>query len=413
MTDELDTRNALVVQDPPVEPDTDLRDFAFMPLDVNRLLKSDFDALADDAEWRAGVTLWCESWHQVPAASLPDNERVLCKLAGLGRDMEAWNRVRDMAMRHFIKCSDGRYYHTVVAEKAREAWEKKQAYEEQLARDRERKSGGKSRKSTRSSDGKSPGSGGNVENSAGKSKNSAGKERNSGGTKTEVGTTDEARKKASGKSAQKTDTNSGSGGNSENSSGKTENSSGIDESSAGIPAENALKGQGHCKREGKNNSAAAVLPASPRDAAAPSPEDQGRLWVEIGNRVLTEAGVDPARWTGNYSLVSAWLTAGYDPDLDIYPTVHRVAARQKPGWAPSSLAYFTRAIEEAWQARMTDIPSELRRGTAAAGPPLTDYERALANWYPEDERAKAEGRTPPPKPSPADFEPRATGTDGK
>jgi hypothetical protein len=107
----------------PLTPhDCDLRDFAFMPLDVVRLFSSEFHATATDAEWRAGVTLWCKAWHQVPAASLPDDDIALARLAELGRDYKTWARVKAKAIRGWVKCSDGRLYHRVVAEKALEAW---------------------------------------------------------------------------------------------------------------------------------------------------------------------------------------------------------------------------------------------------------------------------------------------------
>jgi hypothetical protein len=110
---------------PLTHPDCDLRDFAFMPMDVVRLRDSDFAALSDGDEFRAGILLWCASWHQVPAASLPDDDTVLARLAGYGRVIKEWLKVRSGALRGWIKCSDGRLYHPVVAEKANEAWRAK------------------------------------------------------------------------------------------------------------------------------------------------------------------------------------------------------------------------------------------------------------------------------------------------
>lgn len=53
----------------PLTPaDSDLRDFPYMPIDIARLFGSEFHARSDDAAWRAGVTLWLKSFHQVPAA---------------------------------------------------------------------------------------------------------------------------------------------------------------------------------------------------------------------------------------------------------------------------------------------------------------------------------------------------------
>lgn len=114
----------------------DLRDFAFMPLDVVRLRDSDIAALSTAEEFRAAVLLWCASWHQVPAASLPDDDRVLAQLAGYGRVVTEWRKVRTGALRGWVTCADGRLYHPVVAEKARDAWAAKheQRYKTECAR---------------------------------------------------------------------------------------------------------------------------------------------------------------------------------------------------------------------------------------------------------------------------------------
>jgi hypothetical protein len=104
----------------PLTPaDCDLRGLAFMPLDVARLVDSDMVALTSGEEFKAAVILWCKCWLQVPAASLPDDDRVLAHLTGAG---PRWARVKAQALRGFVLCSDGRWYHPVVAEKAREAW---------------------------------------------------------------------------------------------------------------------------------------------------------------------------------------------------------------------------------------------------------------------------------------------------
>ncbi len=110
----------------PLTPkDCDLRDFAFMPLDVVRLRDSDMAATESPEACWAAVLLWAASWHQVPAASLPDDDRVLSNLAGYGRVVREWLKVKSGAMRGWIKCDDGRLYHPVVAEKANESWESK------------------------------------------------------------------------------------------------------------------------------------------------------------------------------------------------------------------------------------------------------------------------------------------------
>ncbi|RKR46285.1 DUF1376 domain-containing protein [Paraburkholderia sp. BL17N1] len=103
----------------PLTPiDCNLQDFAFMPVDVKRMLSSETWILGTGDERAAAITLWLESWHQVPAASLPDNDRMLEHLS----KAKAWKRVKEHALRGWEKCTDGRLYHRVVAEKVLEAW---------------------------------------------------------------------------------------------------------------------------------------------------------------------------------------------------------------------------------------------------------------------------------------------------
>lgn len=106
--------------DPLVPADVDLQDQTYMPLKLASLFGSEFWAKANDKVFRAGLSLWAKSWHQVPASSMPDNNVVLAKAAGLSLD--DWAVVRDDALHGFVKCSDGRLYHPVVADLALIAW---------------------------------------------------------------------------------------------------------------------------------------------------------------------------------------------------------------------------------------------------------------------------------------------------
>lgn len=111
-----------MLPEPMTPADCDLQDFSFMPLHVARLRDSDLASEVEpEAAWYA-VLLWAASWHQLPAASLPDNDAVLTKLVGLGRDLKTFRKHRDGALRGFVKCADGRLYHPVVAEQAMIAW---------------------------------------------------------------------------------------------------------------------------------------------------------------------------------------------------------------------------------------------------------------------------------------------------
>lgn len=109
---------------PLVPAEVDLRGLPWMPVDTVRLLDSDLWALSTGEELKAALKLWCKAWQQVPAASLPDDDRILASLSGSGR---MWSKLRPMALRGFVRCTDGRLYHPVIAEKAMEAWEHRRA----------------------------------------------------------------------------------------------------------------------------------------------------------------------------------------------------------------------------------------------------------------------------------------------
>ncbi|MDN7558817.1 hypothetical protein [Burkholderia orbicola] len=110
----------------PLTPaDCDLRNFREMPIDVPRLLGSDLvHDESPEACWSA-MLLWCVSWHEVPAGSMPDNDEWLAKRAGYwhkGKLDPTWHDVRAGALHGWIKCTDGRLYHPVLAEKVNAAW---------------------------------------------------------------------------------------------------------------------------------------------------------------------------------------------------------------------------------------------------------------------------------------------------
>lgn len=127
---------------PMTPPECDLRGMEWMPLHGHKLYGSDFDAIASDSEFRAAQRLWWAAWQQqVPAASLPDDDRVLAHVAGYQRDPKGWLRVRDVALHAFIKCSDGRLYHRFLAPEAVIAWEKRIKERERKAAYRAKRDG--------------------------------------------------------------------------------------------------------------------------------------------------------------------------------------------------------------------------------------------------------------------------------
>lgn len=105
-----------------------------MPFYGNRLLSSDFDSRASDAQWRAAVCLWWAAWNQIPGASLPDDDVTLAKLANLGRDVRTWKRLREVALHGFVKCTDGRFYHRVLAPLAIDAYARRKAERDKKTR---------------------------------------------------------------------------------------------------------------------------------------------------------------------------------------------------------------------------------------------------------------------------------------
>ena len=123
---------------PLVPGEVDLRGLPWMRLDTGRLLDSDLFALSNGAEFKAAVALWCKSWTQQPAASLPMDDRILAHLSGAGA---GWKKLKAMALRGWIECEDGRLYHPVVAEQALLAWDERLSYraEKEAAAERKQK----------------------------------------------------------------------------------------------------------------------------------------------------------------------------------------------------------------------------------------------------------------------------------
>jgi hypothetical protein len=110
---------------PLVPPEVDLRDFGFMPLEGDRLRKSRTWLRAATDPWvaYACINLWIEAWHQVPAGSLPGDRVAVGRMSG--STPKVWRRIADQVLDGWIgPCTDGRYYHPVVCEKALDAWER-------------------------------------------------------------------------------------------------------------------------------------------------------------------------------------------------------------------------------------------------------------------------------------------------
>ena len=119
----------------PLTPmDIDLKGFPGFVLDVEALLASEMVALSTPDELAAALMLWCRAWQQTPHGSLPNEDRVLAAFS----HAKNWKKVRDMALRGFVLCSDGRLYHKTLCVKVHEAWAQRVAYQEKRKKDAER-----------------------------------------------------------------------------------------------------------------------------------------------------------------------------------------------------------------------------------------------------------------------------------
>jgi hypothetical protein len=269
---------------PLVPSDCDLTDFNYMPLDVRRLRDSDLASLESPEACWAAVLLWCASWHQVPAASLPDDDRVLSQLAGFGRVVKEWQRIREGSLRGWVKCNDGRLYHPVVAEKALEAWQSKIKHAYGKFSDRIRKEN-----KLRAEKGLSP-----IHVPTLEEWNSSGR-------------TPEIPPAPAGIPPEKNNFPPES----------ISVSAGKEDSSAGIPPENSLKGEGEGEGEVNLNSkpplASAVSPPIATEARAENPPD-GDVPTPAGQVALACRGLGYGDASSSDFKLKALIKAGLEPD---------------------------------------------------------------------------------------------------
>jgi hypothetical protein len=122
--------------DPLVPADVDCTDLDGFMLNVERLMASELVALASHEAVAAALFLWCRAWKQRPAASLPNDDRVLAAFSRL--PLTRFKKLRDDVMRGFVLCSDGRFYHRTLADEAVNAYERKQAFKRKRETDAER-----------------------------------------------------------------------------------------------------------------------------------------------------------------------------------------------------------------------------------------------------------------------------------
>ncbi|QDL92533.1 DUF1376 domain-containing protein [Paroceanicella profunda] len=77
----------------------------WVPLHFRRLLNSRFVAQVDPAAGFFAVILWAVACDQDPAGTLPEDDVQLARLAGFGRDLDGWRRVRQGALYGWTPCA--------------------------------------------------------------------------------------------------------------------------------------------------------------------------------------------------------------------------------------------------------------------------------------------------------------------
>lgn len=112
--------------DPLVPAECDLRDLDGFMLNVERLMASEFVAISSHEIIGAALLLWCRAWKQIPAGSLPDDDRVL---AAFSKNSEKkFKKIKKNVLHGFLLCNDRRWYHRVLCAEAKKALNKKEAF---------------------------------------------------------------------------------------------------------------------------------------------------------------------------------------------------------------------------------------------------------------------------------------------
>jgi uncharacterized protein YdaU (DUF1376 family) len=124
------------VPEPLVPPSCDCRDLDGFMLNVERLMASELVALSTHEVVAAALFLWCRAWKQIPAASLPDDDKVLASFARL--PLARFKKIKAAVLRGFVKCTDSRLYHRVLAKEAIGAYQRKVDFQRKRATDSER-----------------------------------------------------------------------------------------------------------------------------------------------------------------------------------------------------------------------------------------------------------------------------------
>lgn len=109
---------------PPVPAEVSMCGNEWFPLYYQRLRRSRWWRSASDFARSRNVDLWCASFDETPAGSLPDDDIELADAAGFGRDLAAFQAHKAELMAPWTRCADGRWYHPTMCAVALDVWER-------------------------------------------------------------------------------------------------------------------------------------------------------------------------------------------------------------------------------------------------------------------------------------------------
>lgn len=117
---------ALCVE-PLVPSEVDVSVFPWAPVRLGHIASHRLVLLPDPEPFRAMMLLCAEAWTQKPAMSLPNDDARLAAMAGFGRDVQAWAKIREVVMLDWVLANDDRWYQPEFANWALQAWANKQS----------------------------------------------------------------------------------------------------------------------------------------------------------------------------------------------------------------------------------------------------------------------------------------------
>ena len=106
-----------------------------MPLLTDRLARSVFLRVANNAQLGAALRLWVQAWGERPSGSVPNDPRWLADVTKLG---DRWSSEAPVVLHGFVACNDGRLYHPTICEIAKKRFEQLQGRQRGAALSRKR-----------------------------------------------------------------------------------------------------------------------------------------------------------------------------------------------------------------------------------------------------------------------------------